>query len=46
VTDVHATGDLMNLAFGVAMARRGGVRRREVLNTPGAAAFAAAVRPL
>jgi DNA polymerase (family 10) len=44
-TDAHAVSDLQNLSFGVAMARRGGVRRHEVLNTLAAAEFAAAVRP-
>src|SRR5689334_17777636 len=32
-TDVHATGELRNVRYGVAMARRGWVRRGEVLNT-------------
>jgi DNA polymerase (family 10) len=44
-TDAHAVADLENLPFGVAMARRGGVRRHEVLNTLPASAFQAAVRP-
>jgi DNA polymerase (family 10) len=44
-TDAHSTADLQNLAFGVAMARRGGVRRGEVLNTLPPDEFAAAVRP-
>ena len=44
-TDAHATGDLDNLAYGVAMARRGGVRRAEVLNALPAAGFRAAVHP-
>jgi len=44
-TDAHATGDFDNLAYGVAMARRGGVRRHEVLNAQSCDAFRAAVRP-
>jgi DNA polymerase (family 10) len=43
--DAHSTNALRNLRWGVAMARRGGVRRGEVLNTLGPDAFAAAVRP-
>jgi DNA polymerase (family 10) len=45
-TDAHATGELHNLRYGVAMARRGWVRRREVLNTLDAEAFLRAVSPL
>lgn len=44
-TDAHATGELGNLRYGVAMARRGWVRRGEVLNTLDADAFARAVAP-
>jgi DNA polymerase (family 10) len=44
-TDAHATGELGNLRYGVAMARRGWVRRREVLNTLDADAFVRAVAP-
>jgi DNA polymerase (family X) len=44
-TDAHSTRELENLRFGVAMARRGGVRRDEVLNARDAPSFAAAVRP-
>jgi DNA polymerase (family X) len=44
-TDAHSTADLDNLPYGVAMARRGGVRKHEVLNTLPAEEFAAAVRP-
>jgi DNA polymerase (family 10) len=44
-TDAHALADLDNLAYGVAMARRAGVRRSEVLNTLPFAAFREAVRP-
>lgn len=43
--DAHATRELDNLAYAVMTARRAGVRRDEVLNTRGAAAFADAVRP-
>jgi DNA polymerase (family 10) len=44
-TDAHSTGSLENLRWGVDMARRGWLRRSEVLNTLGAEEFAAAVRP-
>ena len=44
-TDAHATTELGNLRYGVAMARRGWVRRGEVLNTLDADAFARAVAP-
>jgi DNA polymerase (family 10) len=44
-TDAHAISDLDNLRYGIAMARRGGVRRREVLNALPAAEFRAAVHP-
>ena len=43
--DAHSIAGLDSLRWGVAMARRGGARRHEVLNTLGADAFAAAVRP-
>ena len=43
--DAHSTSELGHLRFGVAMARRGGLRRGDVLNTLSAAEFAAAVRP-
>jgi DNA polymerase (family 10) len=43
--DAHSMGALYNVKFGVAMARRGWVTRREVLNTLPPAAFAKAVRP-
>jgi DNA polymerase (family 10) len=45
-TDAHATGELRNVRYGVAMARRGWVRRGEVLNTLDAEAFARAVAPV
>ena len=44
-TDAHATGELRNLRYGVAMARRGWVRRGEVLNALDADAFVRAVAP-
>lgn len=44
-TDAHSTNALHNLRFGVGTARRGGLRRGEVLNTLGPAAFKKAVRP-
>src|SRR6185295_4279325 len=44
-TDAHAIDELENLRYGVAMARRGWVRRGEVLNTRGPEAFARAVSP-
>ena len=44
-TDAHSTAEFANLAFGVAMARRAGVRRGEVLNAGSVADFCAAVRP-
>ncbi|MDP2315603.1 MAG: PHP domain-containing protein [Pseudomonadota bacterium] len=43
--DAHSVGGFDHLAYGVAMARRGWVRRGEVLNTRDAGEFAAAVRP-
>lgn len=44
--DAHSVGALNNLKFGVAMARRGWVRRSEVLNTLPLGAFKKAVRPI
>ena len=44
--DAHSTGALHNLKYGVAMARRGWVRRGEVLNTLGVKGFQKAVRPV
>lgn len=43
--DAHSTGALNNLKYGVGIARRGWLRRLEVLNTLGAGAFQKAVRP-
>ena len=45
-TDAHSVRALQNFRYGVAMARRGWVRRGEVLNTLGADAFRRAVRPV
>jgi DNA polymerase (family 10) len=44
-TDAHSTGQLANVRWGVDMARRGWLRRRDVLNTLGPDEFAAAVKP-
>jgi DNA polymerase (family 10) len=44
--DAHSTNGLGVLRYGVTMARRGGLRKREVLNTEPAASFAARVRPV
>jgi DNA polymerase (family X) len=43
--DAHSTRGFGVLGYGVTMARRGGLRKSEVLNTLPAAQFAAAVRP-
>jgi DNA polymerase (family 10) len=43
--DAHSMGALNNVKFGVDMARRGWVRRGEVLNALGVKAFQKAVRP-
>jgi DNA polymerase (family 10) len=43
--DAHSTGALNNLKYGVAMARRGWVRKSEVLNSQGTKAFQKVVRP-
>jgi DNA polymerase (family 10) len=43
--DAHSTAALGYLRYAVLTARRGWVRRGEVLNARGAAEFAAAVRP-
>jgi DNA polymerase (family 10) len=44
-TDAHSTRGLENMRWGVDMARRGWLAKRDVLNTRGASEFAAAVRP-
>lgn len=43
--DAHSVRGMQSLRYGVGIARRGGVRRSEVLNTLGADAFLRAVRP-
>lgn len=43
--DAHSTGALNNLKYGVGMARRGWLRRDEVLNTLPVKSFQNAVRP-
>ncbi|MEO7970853.1 MAG: PHP domain-containing protein, partial [bacterium] len=43
--DAHSTGALNNLKYGVGIARRGWVRKAEVLNTFGVKAFQKAVKP-
>ena len=43
--DAHSTGALNNLKYGVATARRGWLRRNEVLNTLNVKQFQKAVRP-
>jgi DNA polymerase (family 10) len=44
--DAHSTHGLGVLRYGITMARRGGLRKREVLNTEPADDFAARVRPV
>ena len=44
-TDAHAIADLDNVSYGLAMARRGGVKRSEVLNALPVDDFRAAVHP-
>jgi DNA polymerase (family X) len=44
-TDAHSISDLHNLKFGIGIARRGGVRRGEVLNTLSLKDFKRAVAP-
>ena len=43
--DAHAIGELGNARYAVALARRAGLRREDVLNTLAPADFARAVRP-
>ncbi len=45
-TDAHSVKAMNNVKYGVAMARRGWVTRKEVLNTLNASAFAKAVKPV
>jgi len=44
-SDAHSTAALANFRWGVAMARRGWVRRGEVLNAAPVDVFRAAVSP-
>jgi DNA polymerase (family 10) len=44
-TDAHSVNGMKNLRFGVGIARRGGLRRGEVLNALNVGAFKKAVRP-
>jgi DNA polymerase (family 10) len=44
-TDAHSVKAMNNIKYGVAMARRGWVTRKEVLNTLNTAAFVKAVHP-
>ena len=44
--DAHSMGALNNVKFGVGIARRAWITRREVLNTLGVKAFQKAVRPV
>ncbi|HEX2571643.1 MAG TPA: DNA polymerase/3'-5' exonuclease PolX [Polyangia bacterium] len=44
-TDAHSVDALRNLRFGVGIARRGGVRRSEVINVKDAEGFRREVRP-
>jgi len=44
-TDAHSINGMKNLKFGIGIARRGWVRKSEVLNTLGSEAFRATVRP-
>jgi DNA polymerase (family 10) len=45
-TDAHSVKAMNNVKYGVAMARRGWITRKEVLNTLNTGAFAKAVKPL
>ena len=44
--DAHSTKGLGVLRYGITMARRGGIRKREVLNARSAEEFASAVKPV
>jgi DNA polymerase (family 10) len=44
-TDAHSVKAMNNIKYGVAMARRGWITRKEVLNTLNTTAFAKAVKP-
>ena len=45
-TDAHSVKAMNNIKYGVAMARRGWITRKEVLNTLNPSAFAKAVKPV
>jgi DNA polymerase (family 10) len=45
-TDAHSVKAMNNIRYGVAMARRGWITRKEVLNTLNPAAFSRAVKPV
>jgi DNA polymerase (family X) len=45
-TDAHSVKAMNNIKYGVAMARRGWVTRKEVLNTLNTSGFAKAVKPI
>jgi len=45
-TDAHSVKAMNNVKYGVAMARRGWITRKEVLNTLNTAGFAKAVKPV
>jgi DNA polymerase (family 10) len=45
-TDAHSTRELHNLRYGIYMARRGFLRKADVLNTLPVQAFRQAVRPV
>jgi DNA polymerase (family X) len=45
-TDAHSVKAMQNVKYGVAMARRGWVTRKEVLNTLNTTAFTKAVKPV
>ncbi|HEY4423925.1 MAG TPA: PHP domain-containing protein [Pyrinomonadaceae bacterium] len=45
-TDAHSVKAMNNIKYGVAMARRGWITRKEVLNTLNPTAFAKAVKPV
>jgi len=44
-TDAHSISDLQHLPFGIGLARRAGIRKREVLNTLTVAQFKKQVKP-
>jgi len=45
-TDAHSVKAMNNIKYGVAMARRGWITRKEILNTLNPTAFAKAVKPV